>query len=727
MTSTPSSLRMAALLRQDCHELTHSFIRELALATRKFAIYGPDHQVATRSLDAPLRHLAILLKVRTHVIVALDRGQLSCANITIRPSVQTGPLVEAMQRLDTYTISFFPGATAGHLGQFLTSLVRREHQFDPNFDLASHLKAQNLTTVTVNSEFGTEVHENRKLYRGDVAGDFTTRHLLADQIGTDPKRIATVNLGDDQRLIDLGIDYHPELVRYVVPELIARIPVHEMVAMIKRLFADAEDLDPNGSASAPALAGSLLALTEFHPRRADIVSQLPGLSEAEEPTSVPPSVQMKEEVASAFDSSLQAIFAGSGSIDDLPRLFDRLLKTGQEVKAADILGDLIDRLDVINPHDRQTAAEILLALLPLISPQRQQALLKSLIDTVTQIVLDQREALEHAELITALFDHLFAAAWYEPLITLSAALHDRTTREAEHTTYDSLGIRRVFEKLNRPAMVERYRELLVTADHETTQQLRSILSSIGTESLAAGLAEIITHDNRQVRQTVLRILTELGPATLAVVARILADESLWLRAADRTELPDQQWYVVRNSIYVLGGIRETRGVEVLHGLVGDADLRVRREIIAALEKIGGSNAVDLLSVMAEDVVPEIREAALITIGLIGDADASPLVIAHITNDAKLTLKGIAALGRLGGEAACSWLGEALTDPEAFSELDRGMVGKDDLRAALIRALAQTGEASAREQIKVFKESLSTASRLFGRNSAVQKALSDVGI
>ena len=157
---------------------------------------------------------------------------------------------------------------------------------------------------------------------------------------------------------------------------------------------------------------------------------------------------------------------------------------------------------------------------------------------------------------------------------------------------------------------------MIRSDHETACCLRRILIAIGSEEVAVALSHIISHPLRQVRQHALRVLGELGKASQAVFARILADESMFEREDGRHELADNKWYVVRNSIFVLGTLKDTGGVLALRRRLNDSDVRVRREIVTALEKIGGEDACDLLLLMAADSVREIRERAVVAVGLI---------------------------------------------------------------------------------------------------------------
>jgi HEAT repeat protein len=190
-------------------------------------------------------------------------------------------------------------------------------------------------------------------------------------------------------------------------------------------------------------------------------------------------------------------------------------------------------------------------------------------------------------------------------------------------------------------------------------------------------------------------------------------------------LPDEKWYVVRNSIFVLGSLRDPQGVAPLRARIDDKDVRVRREIVTALEKIGGEEAIDCFTLMAEDPIIEVREAAVVAIGLVGRPESAPILIDISKKDPRNSIKAVTALGKLGGPEAREFLGKLLNDPEATSELSKGVVSKDDLRVAAVKALGQIGDPDAIEQVRKFRDSQSTTQKLLFKNSSVNKVIAEV--
>ncbi len=314
---------------------------------------------------------------------------------------------------------------------------------------------------------------------------------------------------------------------------------------------------------------------------------------------------------------------------------------------------------------------------------------------------------------------------YDLLIQLAHAIHAAHQTVDEVTIYESVAIKKILERINRPEVVAMMIDELMHGDKKTANYIQDIFIATGGEEIATGMSNIISHPDRYIRQMALKVLSGLGKASLKVCSQILVDDSMFERDGGRHELPDAKWYIIRNAIFVLGKLQDPEGVMPLRLRISDKDVRVRREIIAALEKIGGEDACDMLILMTDDPVKEIRESAMIAVGLIGTPDTAPLVMDVISRNPHILLRGISTLGKLGGEVAREYLGYILDNRNEFERLAGDVVPKDELRLAIIKALGAIGDKPAIEKIKAFKDNLSTTQKLFFKHSAINKTVNEI--
>ncbi|MGH8014987.1 MAG: hypothetical protein ACREBV_02225, partial [Candidatus Zixiibacteriota bacterium] len=129
--------------------------------------------------------------------------------------------------------------------------------------------------------------------------------------------------------------------------------------------------------------------------------------------------------------------------------------------------------------------------------------------------------------------------------------------------FDSLAIKTALMKLNRAEILNYLIDELAIGNPNSAKTIQRLLTAVGTEEVAQSLVKIISHPSRQLRQLVLKTLTELGRPALTVCADVLNNKHNFERPHDRSELIDYKWYVVRNAIYVLGAIKDTAAIESL--------------------------------------------------------------------------------------------------------------------------------------------------------------------
>ncbi len=335
------------------------------------------------------------------------------------------------------------------------------------------------------------------------------------------------------------------------------------------------------------------------------------------------------------------------------------------------------------------------------------------------------ETFEYSEIIWEVILKAAMERNYADIAQLTSAMAARRTVDGSVYIYDSMAVKKVFDNLNRKEVLGMFVEELIRAKYERAEQIRNILVDISSEEVALALTNIISHPARNVRQQVLKILGCLGEASVKVCSEILSEDNMFNREEGRHELPDEKWYVIRNAIFVLGILGNLTGVAALRKRISDLDVRVRREIITALEKIGGEDASDILSMMADDHIYEIQEKAVITIGLIGNSDVIPLLdnIAH--SKKALSATCIISIAKIGGKEAKEYLNKLFDNQELQDTLSGGESSREDIKLALIKALGILGDKNSIKKIKEFQSIQSATQKFFFKNSSVSKIINDI--
>ena len=725
-----------SILETDVNALADSFIRELALACRKVSIYGPGHPTAESAVEKPFFALEQLFQFKRLIGLNLYKSELYLLNIRLRDSIFIEELTRYLQILDISSLVIDDRVMMSELSRFIECFVRRVGSSEQGFPMQKHLDKYGIETIAINSDRGFGVFDSHRKYRGDSAMDCTVRAMAVSQLGDSIERLSLIHAGGASSLDQYNIDFAWEVIDYLLPELIANYDVTELSKYLCKELDDHKEIrSASGGASKP---GDRLAaywkLIEHHPNRQQILdhseadsgsSELIGALAQEVGDEV---TALKYESRDIIETMFEACFQEvrqSGIVEAFADAFQRIVRTGQVEQATGVIDRLTEQLRSVEGRTRGYALECLIGTMKALQFSTGHFVFEKLVANIVSDISSRRESYEYTELADALLRKLIKGKRYGLILQLGEAIGARRMTDGDVNTYDSVTIKKMVQGCNDPEQVHRLIEDMLNCDSEAANQIRQFFVATGEEEVATELSIIISHPIRSVRQQSLKVLGELGRSSLKVFSQILMDDAMFERESGRHELPDDRWYVIRNSIFVLGNLADCDAIIPLRLRINDPDVRVRREIIAALEKIGSEDACDLLGLMAQDSVREIRESAVITIGLIGTPDVTPLLINIVERMPSVASKAIHAIGKIGGEDAIVYLGKLLSDPEMIGMLSTSYASKDEIRISIVKALGMIGDIVSISHLQDYRNNMSVAKKLLFKNSPVNKTLSEI--
>lgn len=227
---------------------------------------------------------------------------------------------------------------------------------------------------------------------------------------------------------------------------------------------------------------------------------------------------------------------------------------------------------------------------------------------------------------------------------------------------------------------------------EQRQNCLKAVDAFGEPLAQRLMARLAEEGDQAIRKTLSEALVRQGSVALKAVLPFLQDD---------------RWYVVRNAAYITGEIREPSTVEQLKPILQHPDLRVRREAIRALTRIGGTAVVGILlrSLQGDDA--DLRRQAMLSLGAMKNPAAVPSLIQFIqAPDWRVRqLEGkkdaIRALGEIGSSDALPALAE-IVDAQKFFYRAR----YNELRAAAVLAIGEIGGEDAVQFLEVLIDSSS---------------------
>lgn len=709
-------------------ELSQSITRELAMALKKVAIYGTGHPVSVKSLDKPWMIFGQIYKIKQQVNINLFRGELYVLNISQPDNVFTKEIIKFMQLHDIKVILFHESLTKNELILFADKFVKRSNLSNPENHLSNFFKKKEIQSIEINSEYGYDYFENNRQYRGDVAGDFSVRCIALDQIAEDVKLLTELSKNFSNACKKYYIDFHQNIIEYLLPEKIASIPSEKFTENVNSYNHPIQNTKPD-ELNNESFFNSLASLLDYHPNKELILSGLknPPLHNSQ-PLSQTENFQLKLTPIQIYEKASENYFNSKFNFETQIELFNsfvRLFKTGNTKFGINSVENLMEKLSDPHPDIRQRSLNVILTIIENYNDIMDRNIIEAILNYCIISLNVKQETYEYSEIIWQLICLLMKLSDFESVTKLTDALAQRKSHNRDSVVFDSMVIKQVYSNLNKKEFLHDFVNRLIKTNTDKVKYIRKILLDIGSEEAASELVDIISHPDRSVRQQSLKMLAEMGKSAVKVCSQVISDDNLFSRDSDRYELPDNKWYIIRNAIFVLGQLRDEDGIIALRQRIGDNDIRVRRDIIIALEKIGGEDASDILFLMLDDPIKEISERAIITISLIGNEENAQMLIDTIRKDKTKSILIITALGKIGGGEAFKFLSSLLADEELLEDYVTGQVSKDNLKLTLIKALGNLNDSKAIKQIKNYQDNLSKTQKLFFKNSPLNKTISKI--
>ena len=181
-------------------------------------------------------------------------------------------------------------------------------------------------------------------------------------------------------------------------------------------------------------------------------------------------------------------------------------------------------------------------------------------------------------------------------------------------------------------------DALESRDCQEREGIHRVLAALGGKGAYWVIQRICLAEGLFERKCLAAALVALGPPAIAPLVAMLKDE---------------RWYVVRNMVSIIGEFRSADCVLALKKPLHHNDVRVRKEAIRALMKIGGDSAVMLLLPLLDEPDEGVARHAILALGLMRSREAVP-ALSRLLERRDLLLKElaakkevVAALGRIG--------------------------------------------------------------------------------
>lgn len=239
-----------------------------------------------------------------------------------------------------------------------------------------------------------------------------------------------------------------------------------------------------------------------------------------------------------------------------------------------------------------------------------------------------------------------------------------------------------------PWLVDR----VATGESSPGEPEEALLRLSGRGAVVPLLNALAAERRRAGRRRLLGLLISMGDVVVPLAAKLLGDG---------------RWYVVRNMVTILGSIGTPGCLKALGRVLGDPDVRVRKELARALARLQGPESEALLASLLRDSDVDVRLAAIAAAGCRRSAAVLELLWSCFGSAPEWDVKAsvLQALGRLELPEAVERL-EAVTRTSSLLHRRRW----EALQVVATEALSRIGGEPGRAALERLREHRSEAVR-----------------
>lgn len=238
-------------------------------------------------------------------------------------------------------------------------------------------------------------------------------------------------------------------------------------------------------------------------------------------------------------------------------------------------------------------------------------------------------------LIASLMETLLAHGMMSIALTAGNVISDMQGKRFSRTELEAArkrSLAQAYQKLDSFSAAEALVQRLVSDDETLAKEATKLAAIVPPDNLVNQLVNIFYEDDRRLRAKAFRILLKMGDRGLKPIHNKLREiVSSFNTHMDGTafNLPETDWYKIRNMIQVLRDIGSPESEGILAEMCKIPDIRIKKECLMALIKVSNTTAESLAMHLITD---ESSEVALIALDVLDkQASVNPAFIPRITS------------------------------------------------------------------------------------------------
>ncbi|MBD3170776.1 MAG: hypothetical protein GF307_14970 [candidate division Zixibacteria bacterium] len=630
--------------------LTHisGLVRDIHASIMKTQIYPPGHRMVGKFMEKPLAELEKIFKIKQKLTIELQSNSISSEGLLLPANKYTNEFGQAMIRNRINNIVFDSDVWKE---DFHLTFV----YFYGNKAIAGDFKAMleqaDIESIKIN------VANPLRLFPFEQSGYFENdprliaRNQIAEILRKEPCIAVAAKIGwpleDDEVITHYGFDLRRKALAIVGEDLLKEMQLDKILESFRKFASERKDI------LAQPPEEIIIGMKKFF----DFIGTVHGRSSsALEFRNAFRDCGFSDENIGNFFDNLSAVRLQAS---DNAGTMSKMLETGNiDTNYEEEFNETIDKLvggnlwdgveelanslfNNLNSHDNDIVEKSLL-----LSKELINRVLKNSFNEIYVKFLKTFEEwgkrLSHSEPMARLnaftVKQLLENKKYQDALPLASLFgemgFERKISDAiKSTIIDSRLSQQVAEDFIKPNKSNR-------------KFLFELGLDLGSPALVEKLLPYIADNDKDLRSSILRIITASGENAFPVIEKFIQDTIGFVRENDGKTLQNQEWFTLRNIITVIKNIGSEQGIPLLEKMKDDPDNRIRMEIIRSLENIKAEKSLDLLTEFANDKDEHIRDTAIITIGLMGLKESFEILRGILEKNPHLHQQALTAMGYL---------------------------------------------------------------------------------
>ncbi|MBD3369253.1 hypothetical protein GF402_02695 [Candidatus Fermentibacteria bacterium] len=192
-------------------------------------------------------------------------------------------------------------------------------------------------------------------------------------------------------------------------------------------------------------------------------------------------------------------------------------------------------------------------------------------------------------------------------------LRNQDLRSADLTSARRRALEEAMRRMDTPGTGERLLDALMSRNEVVSEEAERLAARLFLKNLVWKLMDVFLEPDRHTRARAYRILCKLGgPAVPVMIARLRRLRSGFEtpRDPETGRLSDEDWYISRNIVAILGETKTQSGLEVLEELSRDTDERLRQAVLRSMYMISPEKATEVAIGRIDDPSLDVATVAL---------------------------------------------------------------------------------------------------------------------